>query len=279
MNDYKFFKILGEEVPSIGMGTWRIGGGFMTPDCSNDKNWIAALRKGIELGMTLIDTAEVYGRGHSEELVGKAIKGFLRDELFIVTKVWPGHARRDDVLKAAEGSVKRLGTYIDLYLLHWPSENVPLCETMKAMEKLIDKGLVRHIGLSNFELEDIEKARACLSKVDIAAVQNRHSLMYRRYENDVIPYCEREGIMFMSYTPLEKGLLARDPFLAEIGKKYDKTAAQVALNWLIKFKPVVAIPKAGQIEHIVENAGAMGWRLEKDDWEVISSKFREYITL
>jgi len=259
------------------MGTWRIGGGFLSPDYSMDREWIAVLRRGLELGMTLIDTAEVYGGGHAEELVGEAIKGFPRDEIFIVSKVWPDNATRKGVLKATKASVKRLGTYIDLYLLHWPAEGVPICETMKAMEELVDKGLVRHIGLSNFEVKEIEKARNCLSKVDIAAVQNRHSLMYRRYEKDVIPYCAREGMMFMSYTPLEKGLLARDRFLAEIGEKYGKTAAQVALNWLICIEPVVAIPKAARLSHLEENAGAMGWRLSREDWELISRKFRQYL--
>jgi len=277
VKDLKYFKIMGEKVPCLGMGTWRIGGGFLSPDYSMDKEWIAVLRRGLELGMTLIDTAEVYGGGHAEELVGEAIKGFPRDEIFIVSKVWPDNATREGVLKAAKASVKRLGTYIDVDLLHWPTERIPICETMKAMEELVDKGLVRHIGLSNFEVEGIEEARSCLGKVDIAAVQNRHSLMYRRYEKDVIPYCEREGMMFMSYTPLEKGLLARDHFLAEIGRKYGKTAAQVALNWLICIEPVVAIPKAAKIHHLEENAGAMGWRLSREDWEFISRKFRQYL--
>lgn len=277
MRDLKFFRIMGEKVSCVGMGTWGMGGGFMSPDRSMDREWIAALRKGLELGMTLIDTAEAYGGGHAEELVGEAVRGFPRDEVFIVSKVWPTHARREDVKKAARGSVRRLGTYIDLYLLHWPAEGVPICETMRAMEGLVEEGLVRHIGLSNFGVGGIEEARACLSRVDIAAVQNRHSLMYRAYERDVIPYCEREGMMFMSYTPLEKGRLARDSFLAEVGRRYGRTAAQVALNWLIVLEPVVAIPKAARIEHLEENAGAMGWRLEREDWELISEKFRGYL--
>lgn len=278
MNDYKIFKKINEKIPVLGMGTWQIGGS-MSPDYSRDKEWIMALRKGIELGLTLIDTAEIYGAGHSEELVGEAIKGYPRDELFIVSKVWPTHAHREDVFKAVQGSMKRLGTYIDLYLLHWPAENVPICETMKAMEELVNKGFVRYIGLSNFDVKGIEEARSCLSKVDIAAVQNKHSLVYRKYEKDVIPYCKREGMMFMSYTPIAKGALANNDFLIEIGKKYGKTAIQVALNWLICIDPVVPIPKAGRIDHLKENAGAMGWRLNKEDWDKIDKKFKVYLDL
>ncbi len=276
MEDYKFFKIIKEKIPVLGMGTWQIGGG-MSPDYSRDKEWIDVIRKGIELGLKLIDTAEIYGAGHSEELVGEAIKGYPRDELFIVSKVWPTHARSDEVFKAAQGSMKRLGTYIDLYLLHWPAEDVPICETMKAMEELIDKGYVRYIGLSNFDIKGIEEARACLSKADIAAIQNKHSLLYRKYENDVIPYCDKEGMMFMSYTPIAKGELAKDKFLDNIGKKYGKTAIQTALNWLICINPVIPIPKAGRIDHLRENAGAMGWRLKREDWEKIDKRFKKYL--
>lgn len=245
----------------------------MSRDDSLDRQWVAALRRGLELGMTLIDTAEVYGAGHAEELVGEAIKGFPRDEVFVVSKVWPAHARREDVLKAAEASCRRLGTYIDLYLLHWPAPDVPIKETMKGMEDAVDRGLVRHVGVSNFELSQLIEAENCLSKVELAAIQNRYSLAYRRYERDVVPYCEREGMMFLAYTPLEKGTLAYDRTLAQIGAKYGKTAAQVALNWLICVEPVVPIPKAARLEHVEENAGAMGWRLSKGDWRKISKLF------
>lgn len=274
--DTKYFKIIGQEVSVIGLGTWGMGGGYWTRDTSRDAQEVAALRRGIELGATLIDTAEMYGAGHAEELVAQAIKGFSREELFIVTKLWPSHAAADQVEKAARASAKRLGTYIDLYLLHAPAD-VPICETMRAMERLIDLGIVRHIGLSNFGVEAIEEARSCLSKTDIAAIQNRHSLLYRRDERTVIPYAARNGMMYMAYTPLEKGRLARDPFLAEIGKKYGKTAAQVALNWQIGLEPVVSIPKASKIEHVEENVGAMGWRLSREDWELISEHYSSYL--
>ncbi|MGC9106937.1 MAG: aldo/keto reductase [Infirmifilum sp.] len=277
VNDKKFFKKIGAELPVLGLGTWGIGGGFWTPDNSQDDIWVDALRYGLELGATLIDTAEMYGGGHSEEIVGKAIKGFEREEIFIVSKVWHTHASRDDVIKAAQGSVKRLGTYMDLYLIHWPPENVKLCETMRGLEETVKRGYTRFIGVSNFSVELLEEARSCLSTNDVAAIENKFSLLDKRDENTVIPYAEREGMLYLAYTPLEKGQLAKDSFLASIGSKYGKTAVQVALNWLIMFNPVVPIPKAADKRHVEENVGAMGWRLSIEDWRLISEKYKRVI--
>jgi len=263
--DTKFFKKLGRAVSSLGLGTWRMG-----EDRSMDNASIAALRRGIELGATMIDTAEMYAGGRAEELVGRAIKGFERDELFIVTKVWPTNASYEGVLKAAKRSSERLGTYIDLYLLHWPS-SFPICETMRAMEELVKKGLIRHIGLSNFDVKSIEDARACLKNTDIAAVQNRFSPVYREDYSSVIPYAQREGMMYMAYTPIEKGALSGNRLLRRIGEKYGKTPIQVALNWLICIEPAVPIPKASRIEHVEENVGSMGWRLSGEDFAEILS--------
>jgi diketogulonate reductase-like aldo/keto reductase len=273
--DRKYFKKIGEWLPVLGQGTWGIGGGFWSADTSMDEEWVAALRRGVELGMTLIDTAEMYGGGHSEELVGRAVRGFGRDELFIVSKVWPSHAGYDDVLRSAEASVRRLGTFMDLYLIHWPPTDMPLCETMRGLEAAVARGYARFIGVSNFGLELVEEARSCLSREDVVAVENKFSLLDRRDEETVIPYAEREGMLYLAYTPLEKGQLSRDSFLAEVGRRYGRTAAQVALNWLVMINPVVPIPKASTIQHVEENAGAMGWRLSGEDWRKISEKFRE----
>ncbi|RLI64966.1 MAG: aldo/keto reductase [Candidatus Asgardarchaeum californiense] len=263
-----------EKIPAIGMGTWRMGGG-MAPDYSRDNEEIAALKHGLELGMWLIDTAEIYGGGHAEELVAEAIKGYPRDDVFIVTKVWSTHLHYDDVIKAAKGSLKRLRLkYVDLYLIHWPSHAVPLSETMKAMEKLVEMGLVRYIGVSNFNVSEMEEARNALSKNDIVVNQVKYNLLDRSIERDVLPYCQREKITIMAYTPLAKGELARNPILKEIGKKYGKTAAQVALNWLISKDHVMAIPKASSLNHVEENAGAMGWRLSPDDVKFLNEKFK-----
>jgi diketogulonate reductase-like aldo/keto reductase len=276
--DVKCFKDIGC-ISSIGIGTWGIGGGYWTQDYSNDKLWIEVIRRAIELGVNLIDTAEMYGGGHSEEIVGIAVKGFKRENVVIVTKVWPTNASYENVLKSAKASMNRLGTYIDIYLLHWPSESVPICETIKAFEKLVDDGAIRFFGLSNFNVKGIEEARSCCRKYDVHVIQNHYSLLHRDDEESVIPYTAREGMMYMAYSPLERGALARDPYLKEIGEKYGKTATQVALNWLISIENVVPIPKAGNVKHLEENVGAMGWRLSKEDWLEISRRFSRKVYL
>jgi len=277
-SDGKDVKLLGKSkdfVPSVGQGTWRMGGD-VSPNRNEAHKVIEALRYGISLGLTLIDTAEFYGGGHTEELVGQAIKGYNREDLFIVSKVWQTNLHYDDVLKAAERSLQRLQTrYIDLYLIHWPNPAIPLSETMKAMEKLVELGKIRYIGVSNFDVNLMEEARSYLSREDIMANQVRYSLLDRTPEESILPYCEREKITLMAYTPLAKGNLAKDKKLAEIGKKYKKTAAQVALNWLISKTPVIAIPKAITKKHIEENAGSMGWRLSEEDIMSIDKYFKK----
>ncbi len=270
--DKKKFKYF--TISSLAFGTWRIGGGYWYADHSRDKEWINAIRKAIELGITTIDTAEMYGNGHAEELVGEAIKGLKRDELFIVSKVWPSHADYDDVINSANKSAKRLGTYIDLYLLHSPSR-VPICKTIKAFEKLVDDGIIRFFGLSNFDVEGIEKAKECVSKYEIVAIQNHYSLLSRGDERKALAYAENNGMLYMAYTPLENGILSRNEFLANVGKKYNKSATQVALNWYICRNSLLPIVKASKVEHVEENAGAMGWRLSDEDWKAIDEHFRE----
>ncbi|GAA5420046.1 aldo-keto reductase YhdN [Sulfurisphaera tokodaii] len=272
MYDVKKFKYF--TVSSIAFGTWRIGGGYWYASHDRDNEWVSAIKRAIELGITLIDTAEMYGNGHAEELVGQAIKSFDREQLFIVSKVWPSRADYDNVLKSANNSSKRLGTYIDLYLLHAPSR-VPICQTMKAFEKLVDDGIIRFFGLSNFDVKGIENARQCLSKYELVAIQNHYSLLYRKDEESVLGYAERNGLMYMAYTPLENGILSKNEFLANIGRKYNKTATQVALNWYISHNNLVPIVKASKINHVEENAGVMGWRLSEEDWKAIDTHFRE----
>ncbi|ADB88452.1 aldo/keto reductase [Saccharolobus islandicus] len=273
MEDVKKFKYF--SVSSLAFGTWRIGGGYWYASHDRDNEWVSAIRKAIELGIRLIDTAEMYGNGHAEELVGEAIKRFNRDELFIVSKVWPSHAEYDNVIKSAKNSSKRLGTYIDLYLLHSPSR-VPICKTISAFEKLVDDDVIRYFGLSNFDVDQIERARECVSKYEIVAIQNHYSLLNRDDERKALAYAEKNGLMYMAYTPLENGILARNEFLASIGKRYNKTATQVALNWYITGRnSLIPIVKASKIPHVEENAGAMGWRLSEEDWREIDEHFRE----
>ncbi|MDW8074122.1 MAG: aldo/keto reductase, partial [Nitrososphaerota archaeon] len=250
------YRILGktdEKIAAIGLGTWKIGGD-MSPDYSHDKEAIEAIRYAIELGMTHIDTAEIYGGGHAEELVGEAIKGFKRDELFIATKVWHTHLRHDDVLKACERSLRRLQlSYVDLYMIHWPSGEVPLSETMRAMERLYREGRIRYIGVSNFSASELDEARSYLSTTDVVANQVEYNLYRRGIESDLMPYSFKNDITIVAYSPIARGALASDlknkrekriRLLVDLAEKYSKKPIQIALNWVIWHDRVIAIPKA-----------------------------------
>jgi len=265
----------GVKISRIGLGAWQFGGDAWGPYEYNVAKSVIA--KAVELGINFIDTAAVYGRGRSEEFVGRAIRELgIREQVFVATKIPGDWHRFDDVLKAARRSRERLGLdVIDLLQLHWPAcwHNVPICETMRAMERLVDDGVIRFFGLSNFDVNGIEEARSCLSKYDVAAVENRYSLLHRVDESSVIPYVQRNGMLYLAYTPIEKGAFSNNEFLMGIGKKYGKTAIQVVLNWYVGIDNLVPIPKAGRVEHVRENAGAMGWRLSRDDWELISNHF------
>lgn len=261
-------------MPAIGIGTWTIGGAYWFPDTSRDEQWVKAISYAITRGITLIDTAEMYGGGHAEELVGRAIKDFERESITIVDKVWPTNARYESVIRSAKSSVARLGTYIDIYLLHAPSRDVHICETVRAFERLIDEGLVMRWGVSNFSIGEIKEAETCAKRYELSAVQNRYSLLHRRDEADVIPYCESIGAIYMAYTPLEKGALARHPVLIEIARKHGRTPVQVALSWYASMGPIVPIPKAERKEHIDEIADSLEWSLPDDDWALIDRAFR-----
>ncbi|MEM2225333.1 MAG: aldo/keto reductase [Candidatus Caldarchaeum sp.] len=272
----------GEAVAAIGLGTWNMGGSSH-PDYRNDDNYIEAIRYAVELGMNHIDTAEMYGAGHAEELVGRAVKNFSRDDVFIATKVWPSNLRYDDVIKSCRRSLERLGVrYVDLYMIHWPNPSTPLSETMRAMEKLVKDGLVRYIGVSNFDVGLVEEAMEALKSEEIVSNQVEYSLESRDVEKKLIPFCERNGITVVAYTPLGKGRIpaeassrsARGRVLAEVAAKYGKTPAQVALNWVIWKPNVITIPKAVRKEHLEENAGGAGWRLAEEDYLRISNAWR-----
>ncbi|MEM1976954.1 MAG: aldo/keto reductase [Nitrososphaerota archaeon] len=277
--EYRVLGRTGEKIAAIGLGTWMIGGGT-SPDYSRDRDAIEVIRYAIELGMTHIDTAEMYGGGHAEELVGEAIKKFRRDEVFIASKVWHTNLRYDDVLRACERSLKRLQTsHIDLYYIHWPSDVIPLSETMRAMERLYRDGKIRYIGVSNFSIAQVEEARSYLSTADVVAIQAEYSLYNRKIEGDLMQYCLKNGMTLVAYSPLARGALIADlskpmerrvQLLLELAEKYSKTPIQVALNWVIWRDQVIAIPKASRKEHVEENVGAAGWKLAKEDYDLIS---------
>lgn len=256
----------GVMVSEIGLGTWRYRGG------------IEPLRAGIELGAYLIDTAEGYG---TEEIVGEAVSG-IRESVFIATKVSGRDLGYDRVLRAAEGSLKRLRTdFIDLYQVHWPNSRYPMKETMRAMEALVDRGMVRYIGVSNFDVDEMEEAVSGLRNHPLVSNQVIYNLNTRGIEEDVIPYCVRHNITVMAYTPLDDGDLARSPgrpsgkmaVLEEIAGETGKTMAQVALNWCTSGASVIAIPKSDTISRTVENCGASGWRLTRGQKERLDSAF------
>jgi diketogulonate reductase-like aldo/keto reductase len=274
--EYKELGKTGEKIPALGLGTWGIGG-FSYPNYSNDELAIEIIRFAVEIGMNFIDTAEMYGAGHSEELVGEAIKG-IREKVFIATKVLPTNFRYEDVIKACERSLRRLKTsYIDLYQLHWPNPSIPIKETMRAMEKLVNEGKIRYIGISNFSVEETVEAMNALSKYEIVSNQVEYSLLVRDIEKDLLDFCRKNKITIIAYSPLARGELLKGKyyeFLSKIGKKYNKTAAQVALNWLIIKENVVAIPKAFSKAKIVENMGAYGWKLSDEDLKTIDEFFK-----
>jgi len=261
-------------IPALGLGTWGYGGKFER-DPSTTNQSIVLIREALKIGYRLIDMAEIYGQGLTEEIVGQAIQGFPREQLYLVSKVWKEHLKYEELIVAVERSLRRLQiNYLDLYLIHWPMETVPFAETMPAMEKLVKEGKVRGIGVSNFSVAQLEEAQRCLASIKLVANQIEYNLFSRAAEQEIIPYCRARGITVISYRPLAKGKIPMNesPLLREIANKYNKTPAQVALNWLIAEK-TVPIPKAGSVAHLQENFGALGWQLATEDTELLRNSF------
>lgn len=219
----EFKKIGSVKIPVLGIGTWGMGG-WESRDASHDKECVNAIRTAIKNGMTHIDTAEIYGIGHAEEIVGKAIKGFDRKKLFITTKVWKGNLRYDDVISAAKGSLKRMGVkYIDLYLIHWPNPKIPLKETIKAMDYLLKKKIIGFIGVSNFSLKLLKEAQS-YTRNKIVANQVEYNLLKRECEKGLLDYCQKNNVVLIAYQPVAGGKLAKSGFKAldKLCRKYRK---------------------------------------------------------
>lgn len=273
MMQRKMFGPTGVAVPVIGQGTWDI------PESgSRRENAIKALRRGIELGMTHIDTAEMYGNGRVEEIVGEAIAGLDRTALFLTSKVLPSNASYRGTITACERTLRRMRTdYVDLFLLHWPSSH-PLEKTMRALETLVAQGKARFIGVSNFDVDEVKAAQSHLRDVPLACDQVLHHLRERTAESKLIPYCDEQRIAVVGYTPFGRGRFPRkeaEPagVLGVLGAKYGKTVRQVILNVLTRERNAFAIPKASSVEHVEENAGAAGWALEEEDVAAIDAAF------
>jgi diketogulonate reductase-like aldo/keto reductase len=257
----------GERVPALGQGTWHMGENRRTK-----AEEAAAVRLGIEIGLTLIDTAEMYGSGIAEEIVAEAAKG-LRDKLFIVSKVLPYNASSNGVVAACEKSLRRLQTdRIDLYLLHWRG-GVPLADTLAGFLRLKRVGKIRHFGVSNFDLGDMEEWTALAGGEAVASNQILYNLARRGPEWELIPWCHKRHIPIMAYTPLGHGQILRNPAVAEIARRHAATAAQVALAWLLAQPGTIVIPKAAQQEHMRENRGAHELELDAEDLAALDRAF------
>ncbi|MDK2786767.1 MAG: hypothetical protein PWQ80_1446 [Thermotoga sp.] len=270
---YKELGRTGEKIPALGLGTWGIGG-FETPDYSKDEEMVELLKTAIKMGYTHIDTAEYYGGGHTEELIGRAIKGFKREDLFIVSKVWPTHLKRDDLFRSLENTLKRLDTdYVDLYLIHWPNPEVPLEETLSAMAEGVRQGLIRYIGVSNFDRRLLEEA-INKSEEPIVCDQVKYNIEDREPEKDgLLEFCQKNGITLVAYSPLRRTLLSEKvkTALENIAKNHNATVFQIMLAWLLAKPGVVAIPKAGRVEHLRENLEATKINLTEEEMKLLDS--------
>lgn len=266
----------GFEMPVFGLGTWQMGGRMERDFKNDDRADIQAIKNAIDAGITHIDTAEVYADGYSEELLGKAIKGYKRKNLFLVSKVARVNQDPKQIIKSLEGSLERIGVdFLDLYLLHAPSRDVEIEETMKAMDKLKKDGKILNIGVSNFTRKQFERAQKA-TKNKIVANQLHYNLWQRETEiAGLVDYCQKNDIMFIAWRPLEKGEVLHfgKKILSEMAKKYDKTPAQVAINWLISQKNIVTLSKMRSKKHLKENLGAIGWNMKESDIEILRKKF------
>lgn len=246
----------GENVPALGMGTWMIG-----ENPSRRDEEIATIQRGIDLGMTLIDTAEMYGDGSSEKLVGAAIKG-QREKVFLVSKVYPHNASRKAMPTACERSLKRLGVdCIDLYLLHWRG-TIPLQESVEAFETLKTQGKIRHWGVSNLDQADMRELGELPNGTNVALNQVLYNLSRRGIEWDLLPWCKERGIPLMAYSPVEQGRLLRHAGLCELARRYGMTPAQLSIAWLLRNNQLIAIPKVSNRAHLEDNFRALQYPIE-----------------
>ena len=257
----------GEPIPVLGQGTWH-----MAEDPRRRDEEIAALRLGIDLGMTLIDTAEMYADGGAEQLVGEAIEG-RRDDVFLVSKVLPHHATLRGTIEACERSLQNLKVdELDLYLLHWRGP-VPLEDTLEAFETLIGAGKIRHWGVSNFDVADMEELLDLPDGDDVSTDQVLYNLEHRGIELDLLPWCERGGVPVMAYSPIQQGELLRQPVLRSIAARHEATSAQIALAWVLRRDNVCAIPRATKPAHVRENRKALDIRLSAADLTELDRAF------
>ena len=265
LSDRKVLGKTGETISAIGIGTWNIRDASKAVD---------AMVHAVELGLDMVDTAELYGSGEAEKIVGRVVRKVGRDNIFITTKLLPNKFR--DVasgLKAMRLSLSRLGvSEVDLLLIHWYEPYLNIRKMVHVLESIAEAGYTRYIGVSNFDRKLLKETIKNLCKYEIVMNQVRYNVYDRSIENTLLPYMMKEGITVQAYTPLDHGKVVEDMFLTDIGRKYGKTAVQVALNYLIAHERVTAIPKTERHEHVDEFYGALGWRLTLEDIKEISSR-------
>ncbi|OQA85553.1 MAG: putative oxidoreductase YtbE [Lentisphaerae bacterium ADurb.Bin242] len=261
----------GFSIPALGMGTWRFGGGLEHDPDNDDEKQLNALREGLDAGFTRIDTAESYAAGYAEILIGKAIEGRKRDGLFLTSKVWKTNLTFDGVLRAAEGSLNRLGTdWLDLYLIHQVNEEIPLKETVRAMDRLADEKVVRAIGVSNFALERFQRAQAYADH-KIVLNQVHYSLVVREPEKELLAWCQKNDVILEAWRPLRE--LKECELLLELARKYNRTTVQIALSWLLSQKNVVTLSASTSPSHLRENLAAADFSLTAEEIEKLRADY------
>ncbi|MDD3521058.1 MAG: aldo/keto reductase [Actinomycetota bacterium] len=270
----------GFELPLFGFGTWSMGGRDKKDPLNDDKADIAAIRTAIEIGITHIDTAAWYAEGHCEEIVGDAIKNYDRTEIILTTKVPPMELHYKDIICSAKKSLKRLGTdYIDIYVIHNPNPYIDIRESMEAFDYLLDKKLIKYIGLSNFNVKQFDEAQ---NSTDNPIVCNHlhYNLKHRGPLSDgSIEYAQKNDVLIVAWRPTQKGFFGLNDIeiLNKLSEKYEKTPIQLAINWLISQKNVVTISKSRNIKHLKENLGAIGWEMEKSDIALLQNNFPDTV--
>jgi len=264
----------GFSLPVYGLGLWQMGGRWEA-DVTKDAAEIAAIRAALDAGITHFDTAESYGNGHAEELLGKAIQGYDRSKLIIASKVAANNQSYDGVRHSFEASLKRLQTdYIDLYLLHrYPEPGIDIAETMRAIDELVEQGLIKNVGVCNMSpnrFDDVQKH----TKNKLVCNQVHYNVLVREVEElGVLDKCQRDDILLAAWGPVQKGMLPEVPLMQELATKYGKTTTQVAINWLISQKNVVVISKTSSLQHLQENLGAVDWQMDEADIERIRAEY------
>lgn len=257
----------GQAIPTLGLGTWQMG-----ENTRNRQREVDALRRGLDLGLTLIDTAEMYGEGGAEEVVAQAIIN-RRSETFLVSKVYPHNASKQGAIAACERSLKRLNTdYLDLYLLHWRG-SIPLSETLEAFQTLQQAGKIRSYGVSNFDVEDMEEASQLKGGKTIMTNQVLYNLMRRGIELNLLPWCRQHHMPIMAYSPIEQGRLLNHKTLKTLAQARGITPAQIAIAWLLHQNNVIVIPKSSQVDHVEQNRAALDLKLSTEELTTLDTAF------